>query len=215
MIRFLLRSIILLGTLAFVFAVVANVWIMWETADDIHFAIDEMPPMQVGLVLGTSKRSVDGGPNSFFTTRMEAAAALYRAGKIKHLILSGDNNTKYYNEPKDMYNMLVSLGVDKEDMTLDYAGFRTLDSIVRSKEVFGQQQIMIITQQFHAYRALFICRFYGIKAVAFASEDAAESGMKAVVSREWLARPKAILDLYILRQPPKFLGDKEEIEIRK
>ncbi|MEQ9375086.1 MAG: ElyC/SanA/YdcF family protein [Imperialibacter sp.] len=205
----------MLGALVFALVIASNVWIMWKTTDDIHFNVEEIHAVDVGVVLGTSKRSVDGGANSFFTTRIEAAAKLYKAGKVKHLILSGDNNTKYYNEPQDMFNALVQLGVPAQDMTMDYAGFRTLDSIVRSKEVFGQNEIVIITQQFHAYRALFISKFYGIKAVTFASDDAAKSGMKSVVSREWLARPKAILDLYVLKQPPKFLGEKEIIEIRK
>jgi SanA protein len=213
--RFLLKMLFMLGALVFAFVIASNVWIMWKTTEDIHFNVEEIPPVDVGVVLGTSKRSVDGGANSFFTTRMEAAAKLYKAGKVKHLILSGDNNTKYYNEPQDMFNALVQLGVPAQDMTMDYAGFRTLDSIVRSKEVFGQDEIVIITQEFHAYRALFISKFYGIKAVTFASDDAAKSGMKSVVSREWLARPKAILDLYVLKQPPKFLGEKEIIEIRK
>ncbi len=205
----------MLGALGFAFLIATNVWIMWETIDDIRFNVADIPQTDVGVVLGTSRRSMDGGPNSFFTTRIEAAAKLYKSGKVKHLILSGDNNTKYYNEPQDMFNALVALGVPKEDMTLDFAGFRTLDSIVRSKEVFGQNRIVIVTQEFHAYRALFISQFYGIKAVTFASDDADKSGMVSVVSREWLARPKAILDLYILKQPPKFLGEKEKIEIRK
>lgn len=213
--RFLLRLLLFLVASAFAFAVASNIWIMWTTGDRIHFTVEDVPATDVALVLGTSRRSVDGGPNSFFTTRMKAAASLYKAGKVKHLILSGDNNTRYYNEPKDMFNALVALGVAKEDMTLDYAGFRTLDSVVRSKEVFGQGEIVIVTQQFHAYRALFISEYYGIKAVTFAASDADKSGMASVVSREWLARPKAILDLYVLKQPPKFLGEKEIMEIRK
>lgn len=213
--RFLLRLFFFLAASAFAFAVASNVWIMWTTVDRIYYTAEDVPAMDVALVLGTSRRSMDGGPNSFFTTRMEAAAALYKSGKVKHLILSGDNTTRYYNEPKDMFNALLALGVRKEDMTLDYAGFRTLDSVVRSKEVFGQNEIVVVTQQFHAYRALFISDFYGIKAVTFAASDADKSGMASVVSREWLARPKAILDLYLLRQAPKFLGEKEIIEIRK
>lgn len=213
--RFLLKLFFFLAASAFAFAVTSNVWIMWTTVDRIYYNEEDVPAMDVALVLGTSRRSMDGGPNSFFTTRMEAAAALYKSGKVKHLILSGDNTTRYYNEPKDMFNALLALGVPKEDMTLDYAGFRTLDSVVRSKEVFGQKEIVVVTQQFHAYRALFISEFYGIKAVTFAASDADKSGMTSVVSREWLARPKAILDLYILRQAPKFLGEKEIMEIRK
>lgn len=213
--RSLLNVLMWLGMLVFVFAITANVWIMWETGDKIYFDLEAIEPADVGLVLGTSKRSVDGGDNSFFTTRMQAAAALYKSGKVKHLILSGDNNTRYYNEPVDMQNALLALGVPREDMTLDYAGFRTLDSVVRAREVFGQQEFVIVTQQFHAYRAIFISDFYGINAISYAANDADKSGMTSVVSREWLARPKAILDLYLLKQTPKFLGEKELIEIRK
>ena len=204
-----------LVSLAFCFLLLTNVWIMWDTAEKIHTDIGKVPPADVGLVLGTSKRSVGGGANSFFTTRMEAAASLYHAGKVKHLILSGDNETRYYNEPVDMRNALLELGVPKQDMTLDFAGFRTLDSVVRCKEVFGQNKIVIITQQFHAYRAIFISNFYNMDAVTYAAGDAERSGMASVVSREWLARPKAIIDLYLLKQPPKFLGEKEAIEIKK
>ncbi len=213
--RFVLKLIFWLVSLVFSFLLVTNIWIMWETAGKIYKEAEEVPDTDVGLVLGTSKRSAGGGDNAFFTTRMEAAANLYHSGKVKHLILSGDNETRYYNEPVDMRNALLELGIPKEDMTLDFAGFRTLDSIVRCKEIFGQKKIVIVTQQFHAYRALFISNFYEIEAVTFAANDAGRPGMASVVSREWLARPKAILDLYLLKQPPKFLGEKEAIEIKK
>lgn len=208
-----LRFVLWLFSVAFAFLVVTNVWIMWETADAIHTELSDVEPAAVALVLGTSKSKTGGGPNVFFTTRMQAAADLYHAGKVKHLILSGDNETRYYNEPADMLNALLKLGVPRSDMTLDYAGFRTLDSVVRSKEVFGQKKIVIVTQQFHAYRALFISDFYDIEAVSFAAADA--EGMSSVLSREWLARPKAVLDLYLLNETPRFLGEKEVIDIKK
>jgi SanA protein len=211
--RFIFKSILMAVSGAFAFTVLANVWIVWNTSDRIYSELNQVSATGVALVLGTAKGSMAGGPNSFFTTRMQAAAELYHSGKVKHLILSGDNETKYYNEPLDMMNALLVLGVPKEKMTLDYAGFRTLDSVVRCKEVFGQTEIIVVTQEFHANRALFICDFYGIKAITFAANDAEESGMASAVSREWLARPKAVLDLYLLKQPPKFLGEKEFIAL--
>ena len=213
--RLAIKFIFWILSLGFSFLLVSNLWIMWETAEKIHTDIEEIPDTDVALVLGTSKRSVGGGDNSFFTTRMDAAANLYHAGKVKHLILSGDNETRYYNEPVDMRNALLQLGVPLDDMTLDYAGFRTLDSVVRSKEVFGQKKIVIVTQRFHAYRAIFISNFYNIEALTFAAADVEKPGMASVVSREWLARPKAIIDLYLLQQPPRYLGEKEAIEIKK
>ncbi len=211
--RFIFKSILMAVSGAFAFTVLANIWIVWNTSDRIYSELNQVSATGVALVLGTAKGSMAGGPNSFFTTRMKAAAELYHSGKVKHLILSGDNETKYYNEPLDMMNALLVLDVPKEKMTLDYAGFRTLDSVVRCKEVFGQTEIIVVTQEFHANRALFICDFYGIKAITFAANDAEESGMASAVSREWLARPKAVLDLYLLKQPPKFLGEKEFITL--
>gem|GEM_PF-4345032 len=97
---------------------------------------------------------------------MQTAAELYKQGKIVHFIVSGDNRTRYYNEPLEMQKALVKLGVPIAAITLDYAGLRTLDSIVRCKEIFGQDNITIITQPFHSYRALFISDYYDVNAVA-------------------------------------------------
>ena len=97
-----------------------------------------------------------GSPNPFFEKRIETAAELYRIGKIDHFILSGDNRSMYYNEPMAMLKALLKKGVPASAITLDYAGLRTLDSIVRCKQIFGQNKIIIITQPFHSYRALFI-----------------------------------------------------------
>jgi SanA protein len=144
---------------------------------------------------------------------MDRASELYQLGKIDHFIVSGDNRTRYYNEPLEMQKALVARGVPTRAITLDYAGLRTLDSVVRSKEIFGQDRIMIITQTFHSYRALFISNYYGIDAVAMvAAEPEFESSLKVRV-REYFARSKAVLDLYVFKTNPQFLGEKEEIII--
>lgn len=195
------------------FIVFANVWIVLSTEDKVFSDHDEISNHQVALVLGTSHRLTDGSPNPFFDARMEMSALLYKENRIKHFIVSGDNRTRYYNEPAEMRKALVLLGVPPSAITLDYAGLRTLDSIVRSKEIFGQQQITIVTQAFHSYRALFISDFYGIDAIAYVPKNAASSDGERVQWREYLARAKAILDLYILKTNPRHLGQKEPIQL--
>ncbi|OQY29384.1 MAG: hypothetical protein B6244_04000 [Candidatus Cloacimonetes bacterium 4572_55] len=194
--------------------VVCNFLIIYGVGDRIYSNIEQVPENDVGLVLGTSKRLTTGEPNLYFHYRMCAAADLYHAGKVKHLLVSGDNRFRNYNEPIDMKNALVDLGVPDSLVTLDYAGFRTLDSVVRSNKVFCQNKITIISQRFHNYRAVFIGLRYEIDAIAYCANDVPPTrsylSMKVRV-RELLARVKTILDLYILHKQPKFLGEKIEI----
>ena len=139
------------------------------------------------------------------------AAELYQSGKVKYFIVSGDNRTKYYNEPIEMKKALVKSGVPDSVITLDYAGLRTLDTIVRCKEIFGQDTITIITQPFHCYRALFISNYYNMNAVAVMTEDPNPESGGRVYMREYFARAKAILDLYIFKTSPRHMGDKEPL----
>ena len=208
-----LKLIFLVGiAFAVVFLVGTNWWVVASTSHDVYDDKKLLPDHRVALVLGTSHR-VAGKPNPFFEERMETAAELFHAGKIDHFILSGDNRTRYYNEPVEMRKALQKKGVPVAAVTLDYAGLRTLDSIIRCKQIFGQNKISIITQPFHSYRALFISRYYGMDAVAMvAGEPDFESSVK-VRLREYLARPKAVLDLYVLKTTPRFLGEKEEVNV--
>jgi SanA protein len=156
---------------------------------------------------------VSGNVNPYFRNRIETAAQLYKTGKIDHLILSGDNRSMYYNEPIEMRKALIKLGVPTTAITLDYAGLRTLDSIVRCKEIFGQNRITIITQPFHSYRALFISRYYDIEAVAMVTDESDGEYSFRIRLREYFARTKAVLDLYVLKTSPRFLGEKEQIQV--
>ena len=190
-----------------------NWWVVYSTDQNIFSDYQQLPNNPVGLVLGTSSRLSNGQPNLFFDNRMQVAADLFRLGKISHIIVSGDNRTKFYNEPMEMKRALVKLGVPDSVITLDYAGLRTLDSIVRSKEIFGQDHITIITQPFHSYRAIFISHYFNIEAVALVvREPEQEPSMRGYV-REFFARTKAILDLYVLKTAPRHLGDKEPIDL--
>ncbi len=181
-----------------------------------EYVFDEaqkIPHNKVGLLLGTSKKIQNGQINLYFKYRIKAASELYHAGKVQYLLVSGDNSLKEYNEPMDMRKALIAQGVPDSVIVLDYAGFRTLDSVVRSKKVFGQKKITIISQEFHNKRALYIARKKGIEAIAYNAKDVNfGSGLKVQI-REKMARVKVLLDLYLLNTQPKFLGD--EIAIGK
>lgn len=205
---FLIISILLIVVLL----LAANYWVIQSTKAQLYNDISKLPNNKVALVLGTNPKLGSGRTNLYFTTRMDAAALLYKNGKVKHFILSGDNGRKSYNEPEAMQAALIKRGVPEEAMTLDFAGFRTLDSVVRCREIFGQEKFTIISQAFHNSRAVFIADFYGMDVVAFNAARVVNATRKAT-NREYLARVKAVLDLYILRKSPKFLGKKEEVPI--
>jgi SanA protein len=205
--RWVVYSLLLVLT----FIIFTNVWVIRSTAPRIYEDVNDLPADRMGLVLGTSHKLMDGSPNPFFEQRITAAAELYNLQKIRHIIVSGDNRTKYYNEPHEMQKALIIKGVPRKAITLDYAGLRTLDSVVRSKEIFEQDQITIITQPFHAYRALFISESYGLDAVAYLIEEPAITFSIRVRLREYIARTLAVMDLYILKTGPKHLGEKEPI----
>lgn len=211
--RWMKRFVISVVLMLVIIICVCNVWIVTSTEGRVFSDINLLPDHQIGLVLGTSHRSVGGGPNPFFQNRIETAAALYSLGKIDHFILSGDHSTVFYNEPLEMQKALIKKGVPASAITLDYAGLRTLDSIVRSKKIFGQNKITIITQPFHSYRALFISRYYEMDAVAMVAEEPELDRTFKVRLREYLARTKAVLDLYIFKTDPRFMGDKQKINI--
>jgi SanA protein len=204
---------IVLFSLTVMLMLCANLWVIISTEDKVLTDINSLDGHKVALVLGTSKKLSSGASNPFFENRIKAAAELFREGKIKHFILSGDNRTLYYNEPIEMKKSLIELGVPDSAITLDYAGLRTLDSIVRSKEIFGQEKITIITQPFHSYRALFISNFYDIDAVALVAQEPASETSFRVYIRECFARTKAVLDLYVLNTSPRHLGEKEPLGI--
>lgn len=190
--------------------VIANLWVVQSTTDRVYSETASLPAHDVAVVLGTSHKLQGGQPNPFFEYRIKTAATLYQTGKVKHFIVSGDNRTVYYNEPMEMLKALVKAGVPDSVITLDYAGLRTLDTIVRCKEIFGQDTITIITQPFHCYRALFISNYYDMNAVAVMTEDQ-DSGFRGVNVREYFARARAVLDLYVLKTPPRHLGAKEPL----
>ena len=167
----------------------------------------DIPYNKVAVILGTSKYLMDGRRNEYFANRIEAAADLYRNGKASYFLVSGDNATRSYNEPREMRRELIKAGIPAERIYSDYAGFRTLDSIVRANAVFGQRSFTIVSQGFHNERAIYVARHFGIKAIGFNARDVdAYSGLKTR-ARELMARVLCLLDLYVLDKQPKFLGE--------
>lgn len=171
------------------------------------------PGAPVAVVLGTAAHVAGGWNNYFFKYRMEAAAALYKSGKVKALIVSGDNGTHSYDEPTDMKLALIKLGVPEGKIVCDYAGFRTLDSVVRAKEVFGQQRVIFVSQRFHNARAIYLARAFGIEAYGLNAKDVPVKLSVKTFLREKLACVKAVLDVNVLGTRPKFLGERVAVPL--
>ena len=177
----------------------------------IYDSIEEIPYNDVALVLGTSKYLYNGRVNMYFKFRMDAAYELYKSGKIKFILVSGDNRHRFYNEPKQMRLDLIRLGVDKKHIFLDFAGFRTRDSIIRANKVFNLTNFTIVSQPFHNERAIFIARQKNINAVAYNAHNVRKLYRIRQFPRELAARVLMIFDI-IFNKPPKFYGDNITIE---
>ena len=176
-----------------------NIWMILSTKDRIYDSVEEVSFNEVGLVLGTSNRTQNGGENKFFKGRMKAAAQLVKAEKVDRLIVSGDNRSKYYNEPVMMQSALIELGVPKDKIILDAGGFRTIESIKNAKQEFGLTNLTIITQEFHGYRALFISDYFQLNALVMRTERLPIKESGNVRLREFFARIKAFADLYLMK----------------
>lgn len=178
-------------------------WVSYQASDQVYMSQAEVENFDVAVVLGTSKY-LGKVLNEYYTQRIDAAIALYQEGKVANFLLSGDNAHRSYNEPWTMKRDLLKAGIPDDKIFLDYAGFRTLDSVVRAKEIFDTDDFLIISQKFHCERALFIANFHDINAKCIAVPGpTSHSGIKVRV-REVFARAKAVLDLYITNARPKF-----------
>lgn len=203
---------VLLGVLAIsVILFSCNRIIKKATKNRTYWSIQDIPKNRVGLVLGTSNKLVGGGSNPYYTNRIKATLELYNAGKIDYVLVSGDNGSQYYNEPNVFKIDLVKGGIPAERIFLDYAGFRTLDSMVRAKAIFGLDHVTIISQKFHNERAIYLAEKKGLHAIGFNADGISlNQGLKVQI-REYFARVKVFIDLALNTQP-KFFGDKIEIK---
>lgn len=173
--------------------------------------LDQIPPVYCAILLGTSKYLRGGRRNLYYIYRIKAAKRLYDSGRCRKIIVSGDNGTRQYNEPITMKKDLIKAGVREEDIICDYAGFRTLDSIIRFKKVFGRQRGLVVSQKFHNERALYIGRAYGIELYGYNAPDIGLGSGFKVRLREVLSRVVCVLDVELLHTEPRFLGEKIKV----
>ncbi len=207
-----MRIVLWLALACAVVALVCDTIVRHNTNGRAYDDINKLPHNKVGLLLGTSPLDKQGNTNYYFIYRIDAAEELIKSGKIDYILVSGDNSSVGYDEPTWMRDSLVGRGVPEDRIVLDFAGLRTLDSVVRAKEVFGQDSITIISQLFHNERALYLADYNGINAIAYNAKDVTlwHKWLK-IHSREYLARVKMMIDLAINKQP-HFLGEKVEIK---
>ena len=182
---------------------------------EIYTDIEKIPSKKAALVLGTAKYIAKGKQNYFYTYRIRAAAKLWKAKKVKAIVVSGDDGSHYFDEATAMYKDLIKLGVPAKYITRDFGGFRTFDSIVRAKEIFDLDDYIVVTQKFHLNRALYLAKAKGQKAIGFAAKSLeGTSSLKKMQEREELAMIKAYLDINILNTKPKVLGKKIKVNYR-
>ncbi|MEZ9938017.1 vancomycin high temperature exclusion protein [Vibrio breoganii] len=185
-------------------------WMSYQAQGRIHKEVESAPARDIALILGTSKY-IGRTLNPYYTYRIDAAIELYKQQKVRGFLLSGDNAHRSYNEPWTMKRDLLRAGIPEELIFLDYAGFRTLDSIVRAKQIFNLNDFTIVTQTFHCDRALFIAHYYKADAICLGVPSPKPRSWFNVRVREVFARIKAMLDVYVMNTQPKFLGPQEPI----
>ena len=200
--KFILFGIVFLLITIFI----CNKIVVDNAKERVFNSVKNIPANKVGLVLGTVKYLRNGRVNLYYKFRLEAAIKLYNSKKIKYIVVSGDNGSKKYDEPTAFKEDLVKVGIPEDRIYLDYAGFRTLDSMVRIKEIFGQDSITVISQQFHNERALFLADTYNIKAIGYNAKSISGKYALKVNLREYLARVKLFIDILFNTQP-KYLGE--------
>ena len=201
-----------LAVASVLFVAFANYYIITTNRDYIYDDIGAIPTHDVGLVLGASSHLADGRENMHFVSRMDAAAALYHANKVRHLLVSGDNHSAEYDEPTAMKNALIARGVPADAITCDFAGFRTYDSVIRAKKIFGQTgNLTIVTQRYHNTRAVAIARANDMDAVGFCAKDVVFRHSIKTEIREVVSRTFAVLEIFVFPHNPRILGPKETI----
>ena len=177
------------------------------TRNKLYSSIKKIPYNRVGLLLGTIKTLANGRTNLYYIYRIHAASKLYHSHKIDYILVSGDNSKKTYDEPTTIKKDLIAKGIPESRIYLDYAGFRTLDSVVRAQKVFGQSKFTVISQPFHNERAVFLARRNNIQAIGFNAKDVTVFYGLKTKTRESFARVKMFLDI-LFGTKPKFLGKK-------
>lgn len=171
----------------------------YAVRDKVYSEINDLPHRDYAVVLGTAKFYSKNVINEYYKYRLEAAKQLVKSEKVNKLLVSGDNKTPYYNEPKTMTNDLLKMGIPQLQIKQDYAGYTTFDSIIRAAEVYKLPPFTIVSQKFHCERALFIAKFKNIDAICYAAKY--PEGAYQVRLREILARTAMLFNLLIGKMP--------------
>lgn len=171
--------------------------------------IEEKIEAPVAIVFGAAAYA--SGPSPVFADRLTVAANLYKSGMVKKILVSGDNSTVHYNEPLSGKEFLLDTGIKESDILLDYAGFRSYDTCMRAKKVFGINRAILVTQEFHLPRVVFLCEFSGIKSVGVSADMREYASMTKNNIREYIAQQVAFYQVFLLDYSPKFLGEEERI----
>ena len=189
-------------------------WLVSASTDDlVHATLAEVSPAPVALLLGTN-RTYAGRPNPYYSARIKAATELFAAGKVAGIIVSGDNRRADYNEPAMMKTDLMRAGVPGEFITMDPGGLRTLDSVVRAQFVFQQKKVVVVSQRFHAQRAIFLAQHFGLEAEGYVAAEPGWNWWMRVRTREIFARVMACLDVWVLDRKPGSLGPVETVRLK-
>jgi SanA protein len=206
--RRLLISVALIAVIALIEASLLARVLIHASAQSREYAdLVKVPACRVALVLG-ARVYPNGRLSPLLRDRLDRAVDLYRAGKVKKLLMSGDNRFTHYSEPDRMKEYAVAHGVPACDVAADYAGRRTYDSVCRAKRIFGQDELVVVTQSFHLDRAIFYCDHLGVKAYGVPS-DSHPVYMRTLI-REFPSCLGAFADIY-LRHPHPVMGKKEHI----
>lgn len=186
-----------------------NFYIIYTTKRHIKNEFNELENAYTVIVLGAKVYS-NGNLSNYLKDRVENAYELYTKGKVKRFLLSGDHGTKEYDEVNAMKNYLNQKGVPNSDIFLDHAGFNTYNSIVRAKEVFEVNSCIIVSQDYHLPRAVYIANKVGLNAQAYASSSNYLTANKFNKKREIIARAKSFFEV-LFNIKPKYLGKKHPI----
>lgn len=191
-----------LGLLGVVIVVGPTLYAKFSTEHLRYGAADiqAVPKREVALVFGAGVYQ-DGTPTPYLQWRVETAVALFKAGKVQKLLMSGDNSTKTYDEPVAMKKYAEHLGVPASAITLDYAGFSTYDSCYRANKLFGVDSAILVSQGYHLPRALITCNDLGIKSIGVAATSTGRDYSIPYIAREYISTIKAVFQLVFKPQP--------------
>ncbi|MEG9475307.1 ElyC/SanA/YdcF family protein [Mannheimia bovis] len=195
----ILKVIVILHLIGIATLLIVDSITSYAVRDKVYSEINDLPHRDYAVVLGTAKFYSKNVINEYYKYRLEAAKQLVKSEKVNKLLVSGDNKTPYYNEPKTMTNDLLKMGIPQLQIKQDYAGYTTFDSIIRATEVYKLPPFTIVSQKFHCERALFIAKFKNIDAICYAAKY--PEGAYQVRLREILARTAMLFNLLIGKMP--------------